>query len=85
MCYPKHIEYEWIVPGQEPVIDPEVEDINYEHFIQLTQEVYEMMLELLYVQCENESIVFEISKLRKITNIYNGKDFEPASKSNQSR
>ena len=66
MCQPKFIEPEWIVPGQEPIIDEQIEDECYDKFQELSNILHEFTFELLWLQCSNEMLLRISSELWSI-------------------
>lgn len=57
MCIPKFIEHQWIVPGQEPIIDDETEDFCYGKFEEMTKTLFDLYFRLLWFQCCNEAVL----------------------------
>ena len=68
MCKLNQIENQWIVPGQEPIVDEEMEHDCYEKFQENGLLHREMTCDLLYLQNFNELLRSLPSQLESILN-----------------
>ena len=66
MCHTKFIESELTVPGQEPILDEQFEDICYDKFQELARSFYDFIHSTLYFENFNEILHSSSSEMRSI-------------------